>query len=55
MKRIQFGAGFAIFIIFFGIAVLEAIKNKNVLLTLFWLMLGFAFLFIDNMKRHKQE
>lgn len=48
MKSIKFGAGFTVFIIFFGISLLEAFKNQSWLLVLFWLVMGLIFLLADN-------
>jgi hypothetical protein len=47
MKRIKPGAGFTIFLIFFGIAILEAFDNRNWLLITFWLVIGALFLLFD--------
>ena len=51
MKKIKLGSGFAIFLIFFGIALLEAFKAHNWLLAAFWLGIGMLFLVGDNIKR----
>jgi hypothetical protein len=51
MKRLQPGAGFTIFIIFFGLALLESIRDRNYLLVLFWICIALVFLFADKMKK----
>jgi hypothetical protein len=51
MKRLQPGAGFTIFIIFFGLALLESIRDRNYLLILFWICIALVFLFADKMKK----
>ena len=51
MKKIKFGAGFAVFIIFFGIAIIDAVKTQNWLRIAFWLAMGCAFVVLDNLKK----
>lgn len=53
MKKIHFGANFTLFVLFFGIAMLEAFREKNWLVALFWLVTGFLFLRADNITREK--
>lgn len=55
MKRINFGANFAIFVLFFGIAVIEAVQTKNWLKVGFWVAISLVFLFADNFNRSKNE
>jgi hypothetical protein len=50
LKKIKFGAGFAIFIIFFGIATIDAIQSRDWLRVFFWLLTGTIFLVADNLK-----
>ena len=54
-KGLKTGTGFTMFIIFFGIALLDAIRSKNVLLIFFWISMGLIFLYMDNMKGQNQE
>ena len=49
--EIKFGFNFAIFILFFGIAAIEAIQTKNWLKVAFWLAISLVFLFADNFNR----
>jgi len=51
MRRIKIGAGFTVFIIFFGIAVIEAFQKRNWLWAGFWIITGLVFLLADNMKK----
>jgi hypothetical protein len=51
MKSIKLGAGFAIFILFFGVAALEAFQTSNWLKAAFWAAIGIAFLVADNLKK----
>jgi hypothetical protein len=44
MKKLKVGANFAIFIIFFGIALIEAIQKNNWLEALLFVALGLMFL-----------
>lgn len=51
MVKINLGMNFTIFILFFGVAVIEAIQTKNWLKTGFWIALSLIFLFADNLKK----
>lgn len=51
MKRINLGTNFIIFLLFFGVALLEAIKESNWLKAVLWAGVGIAFLLADNFKR----
>ena len=53
MKKIKLREGAAIFILFFGVATLEAFKSGDWSLSLFWLAAATAFLAADNLKRTK--
>jgi len=50
-NRITFGPGFAVFVIFFGIALLDAFRSQNLLRVGFWLVIAIAFLFGDNVRK----
>ena len=54
MKRIKFGTGFAVFVLFFGIAMLEAFRTRNLLSAAFWIIMAVAFLWMDNRKTNEQ-
>lgn len=51
MRRIKLGANFAVFLLFFGIAMLEAFQTGNRIKATFWLAIGIVFLAADNLKR----
>lgn len=50
IKPIRFGAGFAVFVLFFGISVLEALQTRNWVRAGFWLAIGVAFLVAENLR-----
>lgn len=51
MKKIKLGDGFTIFILFFGIAALDAFETQAWPRIIFWLVIGFVFLLADNLKK----
>jgi hypothetical protein len=51
MKKIHLGANFAVFLLFFGVAMLEAFKSGNGLKVLFWSAIGIVFLLSDDVKK----
>jgi hypothetical protein len=51
MTRIRLGANLAIFLLFFGVAALEALQTRNWIKAAFWLAIGIVFLAADNLKR----
>ena len=53
MKRIKLSTNFAIFILFFGVATIEAFQVQNWFKAAFWLAIGIVFLIADNLKRVK--
>lgn len=56
MKKLELGSSFVIFVLFFGVATLEAFQTRNWLKAAFWLVIGIVFLAADNLKREgKQE
>lgn len=56
MKRIRFGSGFIVFVLFFGVAVLEALQTRSWLRVVFWFAMGLVFLIADNRRsENKQE
>lgn len=50
MKRVTLGTNFTIFVLFFGVATLEAFESKNWVKAGFWLAIGLVFLVADNLK-----
>jgi hypothetical protein len=51
MKRLGLGAGFAIFLISFGVTALEVFQTRNWIKAAFWLAIGVAFLVADNSRK----
>lgn len=54
MRRIRFGQGFVVFILFFGIALLDAVHAFDWLQAGFWVATGFVFIIADNIKKEKR-
>ena len=54
MIKIKFGTNFAVFVLFFGVAVIEAIQTKNWLKVGFWIAISLVFLFADNFSKNKK-
>lgn len=54
MKKIKLGTNFTVFLLFFGVAALEALQSRNWLKCIFWLAIGVVFLAADNFKREKK-
>ncbi len=50
--KVNFGSNFVIFILFFGISLLEAIQNAAWLKAALWLAIGLVFLIADNRTRN---
>ena len=51
MKAMRLGSNFAVFVLFFGVATLEAFQTKNWLKAAFWLAIGIVFLTADHLKQ----
>jgi hypothetical protein len=51
MKKIKLGDGFAVFLLFFGVVLIEAFKRQEWLKAGFWLAIAIVFLVADNLKR----
>ena len=47
MKNIKLGANFAVFILFFGVALIEALEKQNWLEAALFIVLGLLFLWVD--------
>lgn len=50
MKNLKLGTNFAIFILFFGVAALDATQTQNWLRVVFWILVGAVFLWADMKK-----
>lgn len=51
MRMIKLGPNFAVFLLFFGVAVLETFQSRNWLKAVFWLAIGIVFLIADNIRK----
>lgn len=51
MKKIKLGVNFTVFLLFFGVAMLEAFQSHNWLKALFWIAIGVLFLVADNLRK----
>jgi hypothetical protein len=50
----KLGTNTAIFLLFFGVAVIQAIQTRNGLLVLMWIAIGLVFLWADVRKQSGQ-
>jgi hypothetical protein len=55
MKKIRLRQGFMVFILFFGIALLDALHNFDWLRIGFWLAIGLVFVLADNLKKTERK
>ena len=60
MKLLKIRTSFAVFLIFFGISLLEAFRTRNWLNAAFWAAIAIMFLVADNLKpgrdiQHKES
>jgi len=53
MKRIRLSTNFTVFLLFFGVATLEAVQSQNWLRVIFWVAIALVFLAADNLERPK--
>jgi hypothetical protein len=51
MKNIKLSTNFTVFLLFFGIAALEAFQSRNWIKAAFWVAIGIVFLMADNLKK----
>jgi len=51
MKKIKLSTNFAVFLLFFGVAALEAFQSHNWPKAGFWIAIGVVFLVADNLKK----
>jgi hypothetical protein len=54
MNGLKLSTNVAIFLLFFGVALLEALQAGNWLKAVFWLAIGLVFLVADNLKSARQ-
>jgi hypothetical protein len=55
MKRIRPGTNFVIFLLFFGVAMLESFQSKNWPNAAFWFIIAIFFLFADNITNFRKS
>jgi hypothetical protein len=55
MRKIRLSTNFAVFLLFFGVAALEAFQTANYAKVAFWLAIGIVFLAADNQKKKEKE
>ena len=51
MRASSLQRGFIIFILFFGVSLLEAVEGAHWLSVVFWLAIGTAFVVLDNRRK----
>ena len=51
MRRLVFGPGFAVFVLFFGVAMLDALRSHDWLRAAFWVAIGTVFLWMEQPRR----
>ncbi|MBL7846522.1 MAG: hypothetical protein JNL40_03565 [Cyclobacteriaceae bacterium] len=51
MKRVRLSSNVAVFLLFFGVAALEAFQSANWMKSAFWAAIGIVFLLADNLKK----
>lgn len=54
MSSLGFGTNTAVFLIFFGLALVDAITSGNWLRSAFWVIVGLLFLRADGLKARKR-
>jgi hypothetical protein len=53
MKRLKLRTSVTVFLLFFGISLLEAFRTRNWINVAFWIAIGIIFLIADNLKEEK--
>jgi hypothetical protein len=53
MKLLKIRTSFTVFLLFFGISLLEAFRTRNWLNVAFWIAIAIMFLIADNFKGEK--
>jgi hypothetical protein len=51
MRKLRLGANVTVFLLFFGIALLDALKSSDWLRAALWFALGLVFLRADSLRR----
>lgn len=55
MKKLRLGTNFTVFLLFFGVAALEAFQTANWAKAAFWFTIGSVFLLADNLRRKDEH
>jgi uncharacterized membrane protein len=55
MERIKLSTNFTVFLLFFGVATLEAFQTRNWIKAAFWIAIGIVFLVADNLRRVERK
>jgi len=55
MKTLKLRTSFTVFILFFGISLLEAFRTRNWINVVFWIAIGTMFLVADNLKDNTEK
>jgi hypothetical protein len=55
MRKIRLGSNFAVFLLFFGVAALEAFQTANWPKAALWIAIGVIFLVADNLKKNDRS
>ena len=46
--KLRFGTNFTVFLLFFGIAMIESFQTRNWVKAMFWLAIAIVFLYADS-------
>jgi hypothetical protein len=52
MRALTPGTNVTVFLLFFGIALLDVMRGQHWLMAVFWVAIGLVFLRADSLKRH---
>ena len=55
MRKLRMGTNITVFLLFFGVALLNALRGGHWLRAAFWLVLGLVFLLGDSMRQPRED
>jgi hypothetical protein len=55
MRNLRFGPGFAGFVLFFGVAMLDAFRSQDWARAGFWVLIGIVFVWMDQPRRGRAD
>jgi len=55
LRKINIGSNVAIFLLFFGLATLEAFQDRNWIKASLWFAIGLVFLVADNLRSAREQ